>query len=308
MTELSLQKQSKQELFSQDLSLHDFNIAIIGAGWVGKPLAFALQEQGAKVVVTGSQNSSLQALTNEGLNAIKVSLPLVENGTLPDILLKQQCLVICIPPGLRYGKNDYQQKISNLIEFSQSPNSQVKHVIMLSSTAVYNGLIGEVNEESQLDMTANKVAAIVAAEQAVLGSHLPCKTVVRLGGLIGYNRHPGQFFKNGRSIANPNSVVNFIHRDDVIGLLKTIIKHNISAHGRFVFNGVADCHPTREFFYKKAIAGLSRAQPEFLEQTEEAQAGVYGKQVMSIMNQKLGYQFVYNNLLQWLELARKYHD
>ena len=49
-------------------------------------------------------------------------------------------------------------------------------------------------------------------------------TLIRFAGLLGYNRKPGNFFKNGKSIPNPEGVVNMIHQDDCVLIISKIIE------------------------------------------------------------------------------------
>jgi hypothetical protein len=51
---------------------------------------------------------------------------------------------------------------------SKAEKYTVDKIILISSTAVYSDLSGEVNEETPLDYSSDKVATIDAAEQAVI--------------------------------------------------------------------------------------------------------------------------------------------
>lgn len=289
-------------------ALSDFSVTVLGGGWIGKPLAKALAEQGIGVVATSTSQSGCQKLEQEGINSCLVALPLAEGTKLPDQVLGSDCVVICIPPGIRYGQSDYPEKIAQLIQQFE-PNidqdtlpqiGKVKTIIMLSSTAVYNGLKGSVNEDAILDLSANKVAIIHQAEQQVLQSDLANKVVLRLAGLIGYNRHPGRFFANDRVIPNPDSVINFIHQDDVVGIILAVIndvKNQCGlVSGQHVINCVADFHPTRRQFYQDAQHAVGRGEPKFTEDKEPAT-----KCVISNSLPKLGYNFIHSNLQDWLE-------
>ncbi len=66
-------------------------------------------------------------------------------------------------------------------------------------------------------------------------------TIVRFGGVIGYNRNSGKFFSKGSPVHNPDSNVNFIHRDDCIEIISQLVEQEVWGE---VFNCCADTHPT----------------------------------------------------------------
>ncbi|WOH37024.1 hypothetical protein RI844_16880 [Thalassotalea fonticola] len=273
------------------------SVAIIGAGWLGLPLALTLQEKGIKVITSATSLDSVNTLEQLGLNACLLNLPHIENDS---AVLQCQHLVICIPPGIRYGKSDYVAKISAIVHKAELAFSAVESITLLSSTAVYNGLDGEVYEDSALNLHAAKVAIIQQAEMAVLNCQCAIKTVLRLGGLMGYDRQPGRFFKNNRAIPNPESVINFIHRDDVIGIICQLLEHiqnkNNLHNPTNIFNCTAPYHPTRRDFYQKAIANLGLPEASFSKQEE-----VQGKLINSLYIGNLQYQFKYPDIIACLE-------
>lgn len=275
------------------------SVAIIGAGWVGKSLAQTLQSSLVDVLATVHSDESMRELTNLGINVSQLTLAKEQEIIHHHPILQQQVLIVCIPPGIRYGKSDYPDKITQLIKAAELPSSKVKGVILLSSTAVYNGLSGYVNEASELNLHADKVAIINQAEQLILHSKLNHKIVLRLAGLIGYNRQPGRFFKPEGEIANPESVVNFIHRDDVLGIILNVLAKLGDLNGEqslaTMYNCVANIHPKRRDFYSEAIQQL-HAQPASFAPQVEAQ----GKQVDSLYISTLNYHFIHNDLMSWL--------
>ncbi|OUS29889.1 hypothetical protein A9Q98_05755 [Thalassotalea sp. 42_200_T64] len=270
-------------------------IAIIGAGWLGLPLAKYLKQDGHSVVVTATTAFAVEKLAAQQLQAYLFNLPEVENSS---EVFHCQTLIICIPPGIRYGKSDYPEKIVAIIKQAEQSTSKVESIILLSSTSVYNGLQGPVNEDSALNLNAEKVAILHRAEQLVSASKIPHKTVLRLAGLVGYDRQPGRFFKNGKAIANPDSVINLIHRDDVVAIIANLLsqqqQNNIGTDQ--IYNCVAPKHPTRRQFYQKAIAALTQPSAIFSEQCE-----INGKLIESIYFEKLHYQFHYPDMMTWLD-------
>ncbi|KGJ87894.1 hypothetical protein [Thalassotalea sp. ND16A] len=270
-------------------------IAIIGAGWLGLPLAKYLKQIGHSVVVTSTTALGVEKLAAQQLHACLFNLPEVEHGS---EVFHCQTLIICIPPGIRYGKSDYPEKIAAIIKQAEQSTSMVESIMLLSSSAVYNGLQGPVNEDSALNLKAEKVAILHKAEQLISASNIPHKTVLRLAGLVGYDRQPGRFFKNGKAIANPDSVINLIHRDDVVAIIASVLsqQQQNTVGSDQVYNCVAPKHPTRRQFYQKAIAALTQPSAVFSEQCE-----LNGKLIESIYFEKLHYQFHYPDMMTWLD-------
>ena len=50
-------------------------------------------------------------------------------------------------------------------------------------------------------------------------------TVIRFGGLIGYDRMPGKFLTGKKDLPNGDAPVNLIHRDDCVQIIYQIIKN-----------------------------------------------------------------------------------
>ena len=73
---------------------HEYQTGILGAGWLGLPLARVLQESGQRVVVTVSSAEKAEQLRGEGIAAWPLLLA-PEMGALP---FRCHDLVICVPP------------------------------------------------------------------------------------------------------------------------------------------------------------------------------------------------------------------
>jgi len=80
--------------------------------------------------------------------------------------------------------------------------------------------------------------------------------------LFGANRNPGNFFKKGRVIKNPEGVVNMIHQEDCIEIIHRIIEFG---KGTTILNACVDSHPTRRDFYTNARLKLGFETPIFEE-------------------------------------------
>lgn len=267
------------------------SLGIIGCGWLGRAFAEQSIKQGYNVMVT-TQSMEKEALLNkQGFTACQFSLPFEDGHRSPVFDCEQ--LVICIPPQIRQGKKDYPNKISQLV--SAAKGSAVQRIILISTTAIYEGISGVVSEQNELCLHNEKVSLINQAEQCVL-SYNEHSVVLRCAGLIGPNRHPGNFFSTSRRLQSPNAFVNLVHQYDVVKLLMLLAKSNFGG----VFNCVSDMQVSKQYFYQQAAKALNKASPEFEQNDVENGRLVKGQ----LLRDVLGYQYKYDDLVAWLSSTR----
>ncbi len=291
------------------------SVGIIGCGWLGSALAYHLKKQGVAVLATRSNIDNTEQLKSQGIEAEVLSLPAEQALLNTHPIFKQQCLVIAITPQFRQGRVDYADKVQQLVESAKAGNC-VEQIILLSSSAIYNGLSGQVEENSTLDLSADKVSVLNQAEQAVLNFNsnnfnepslntlnddLGNKKayVLRLSGLVGPKRHPGKFLLNGRLLKSPQAIVNLIHQQDAVGLIEALLQRNICGG---IFNGVSSTQVTKKQYYQAAASALQLPTPTFEENelsTVSEPKVVSGEKTQAA----LAYSFVYDDLLTWLEQA-----
>jgi len=170
----------------------------------------------------------------------------------------------------------------------QIEKSPIRHVLFISSTSVYKNTQSWVTESSQSELPESKLFQI---EQLFSANNTFNSTILRLSGLIGYQRHPGRFFKQGKLVTSPDAPVNLIHRDDCIAIIKAIIRK--CAWGE-VFNACADNHPSKKQFYSHARSLLGEEAPSFSDSGESHYKIVSNDKI----KQQLNYQFIYPDLMQ----------
>ncbi len=137
----------------------------------------------------------------------------------------------------------------------------------MGSTAVYGHSKQACKETDTPIPIKASGQAVLNAEQALQAHFGTNLTILRLAGLIGPNRHPGQFLAGKRTLKNPDVPVNLIHQTDCIGLIKAII--NQDAFGE-IFNGCASHHPIRKAYYQHAAKVIGLPQPQFQEANTQA--------------------------------------
>ncbi|WP_299263793.1 dTDP-glucose 4,6-dehydratase [uncultured Psychrosphaera sp.] len=265
----------------------DFNkikkhkISILGGGWLGYPLAQTLSELGAWVnLATRSQ----QRLDTYKL-ASNVESFLIDIENLQEKL--QQNIAAFLSADILIV-NITNKNIPAFAEFIHLiEKSSIKHVMFISSTSVYPDNNSIISEDDGIELTDHPLSQI---ENLFKQAKTFTTTVVRFSGLIGYERHPGRFFRNGKTIKNAQAKVNLIHRDDCLNILVQIINDDVWGES---FNVCSDAHPNKQEFYTYAAESLG---------VEPAKCDVETTPLFKIIDNtkiknKLNYQFIYPDVM-----------
>lgn len=250
-------------------------ISILGCGWLGKPLAVSLMKQGFAVNGSTTSEAKLVEFQELGITPFLISLDYITHNI--TAFLESQILIVALPSKDIEG---FKNVICHI------EKSAIKKVIFISSTSVYGNSEEVVTEESETLPSALTTIEILFKNSAHFET-----TIIRFAGLFGYNRKPGNFFKDGRKIPNPEGFVNMIHQDDCIQLIEKVIEKNAWNQ---VFNGCADTHPTRRDFYTKCTLDIGLENPVFEEVAEIQQKIVSNKKSKEI----LGLNYQYGDLLK----------
>ena len=244
-------------------------ISLLGCGWLGLPLAKQLMEKGYTVKGTTTTEDKITVLERAGvvpyLLALSEDCTLIDFVALEAFLADSNCLVIAIPPKLRGAiKENFVLKIKNIIPSIEQ--SSIKNILFVSSTAVYKDTI-HFEEWTTVDSLAEpdtengkQLLEVELLLQNVLSI---TTTIVRMGGLIGEDRHPVKFLAGKKGIENPDAPVNLIHQNEAVALLISIIEQG--DWGKII-NGVAPYHPTRKVYYTEKALAMGLPIPEFNEE------------------------------------------
>lgn len=205
-------------------------ISILGCGWLGFALAKDLLDKGYEVYGSTTSASKIPELQKNGIRPFKIDI--CNSGFDLSDFLTCEVLIIAIT-----SKNldDIKTLIKQIEEF------KVQKVIFISSTSVYPNTNGIVTEETKTAKTP-----LAAIEKLFTTKSTFKTTIVRFGGLFGYNRQPSNFIKPNKPVNNPEGYINFIHRDDCVEVIEQIILKNVWNE---TLNACADDHPTRREFY-----------------------------------------------------------
>jgi len=268
-------------------------VSIIGLGWLGVPLAHHLKSLQFSVAGSSRDGEKIAQLNQHQVNAVSFGLPLNMKELSSDVasaLFDVDTLVIAITPGFKRGAKDYAENIQSLVKLAEE--HKVSTIVLLSSTGIYTGLTGELDESSVPDTSVEKVKLLSQAEQAVI-DFSGRSIVLRLAGLIGPNRYPGSFLAGKKGLLHANAQVNLIHLDDVIGIISQCIESE-SVSG--VFNCLSSKACTKQAFYQRAANQLGLEPPQFAGDDDDHGKTISGNR----LNQQLAYQFKHPDLYHWL--------
>ena len=235
-------------------------ISIIGLGWLGFPLAQELLRRGHSVCGTTTSPGKLTDLRAAGIDAHLLRLTPMPEPITPRQWLDAEVLIVAIPPkASQFGPGFYPQQIAHLAEAVSA--SVIKRVIHISSTSVYPELNRVMVEDDVLTVAQSAAPALLQAERIWrrVSSYQPHATILRCGGLMGYDRLPGRYVA-GKTVDTGASPVNYIHRDDAIGLIVAVLEKRLLG----TYNLVAPQHPTREAVYRNSCARHGFALPTFV--------------------------------------------
>ncbi len=262
-------------------------VAIVGLGWLGMPLALALAADGMQVVGSKTTPDGVDAARMAGVECYPLEITPEMAGDAEDLaqLLDVDALVITLPARRTpEGSRLYLQAVQLLVDSALA--HQVKRIIVTSSTAVYGDQPRDVDETTPLDPVTHSGRAL--AELEVWLNQLPniAVDILRLGGLVGQDRHPGRFLAGKTGIKNGSHGVNLVHQDDVIAAIRLLLRH---PDGNRTYNLCAPQHPPKAVFYRSAAARLGLTPPQFEPDDQSAGKVVDGSRICRELG--FAYQF-----------------
>ena len=251
-------------------------ISILGCGWLGLDLALNLINNDYNVKGSATSSSSFENLKIKAIPAFIVDIKQRER-VISDFLSSDVLIISITSKSI----DDFKRLIT------QIEKSNIKKVIFISSTSVYPN-----TNEIATEKTPIKTSPLTEIESLFRKNKLFQSTILRFGGLFGYDRQPGNFFKKDKKIENPEGYINFIHRDDCIQIIKKVIKNNTWNQ---TLNACADSHPKRRDFYKNEFKKLGKPEPIFNEESLNDYKIVTSEKLKNLLN----YTFKYPDLMNY---------
>ncbi|EGC72353.1 hypothetical protein HMPREF9953_0409 [Haemophilus parainfluenzae ATCC 33392] len=235
------------------------SVVIVGLGWLGLPLALHLKELGWCVKGSKQSPNDAQKLHQLGIETYPFSLS-DEMKRLPDHirpLFNVDALILTLPPG-RFSSQQYCEYLAFLT--NQAKKHGVQHLIFTSSTSVFPDISGQFDEGSQRSAETEMGKTLIQAEQCLFQSGISHCDILRLGGLIGKQRHPVKFLAGKHNLKQGNSPVNLVYLEDCIQAITALL---MNPNGLRTYHLCAPIHPTRAEYYTKAAVFYDLPIPQF---------------------------------------------
>jgi nucleoside-diphosphate-sugar epimerase len=261
------------------MNLETARISILGTGWLGQPLAQQLKQTDyqLKLATRSSKRfAQLSAINNEN---VQIDLDSLTNYTEIMHFLDTDILVI----NITYKNLENYQRFVELIE-----QSNIKHVLFVSSTSVYKNTQSVVTESAEFE---DENSVVLQIENVFRNGTNFTTTCVRMAGLVDARRHPARFFKSGKTVPQAAAPINLIHLDDCIGVLRAVIEQN--AWGE-VFNACSTTHPDKREFYSYVRRLVNEQPPTFDDETALHYKIVSNDKI----KQQLAYKLIHPDLMQ----------
>ena len=255
------------------------NGVVVGAGWLGNPLANKLANSGWHVLKTSRLKKN-----EKGWAQFNVEQQVC------DINLSEAVWFFCIPPGRTpEAQNVYREYLKTSLSVAKT--QKAKRFIFCSTTGVYPNKPLSFNENLEIDANTDKQLRLLQNEQIVKERGLNT-VIVRLGGLMGPKRHPGRFLSGKTLSSNANASGNMVHQDDAVNGLLFIAEGD---YQQPIINLVAPHHPTKKAFYDKATQLLGVLPVNF--EGNECEPRI----ILSEKVRNLGFEFKHKDLFEALE-------
>lgn len=263
-------------------------IGIMGGGWLGLAVAEKAMERNHSIKVSTTHKEKSTLLKKKGFDAAVVEVSEFDINGENDFFNDVKLLIISIPPGLRKNPDrNYIAVIKQII--NKIELTGIEKVIFTSSTSVYGNQAEIITEESELLGTTEAARQIIAVEKKLLEHKQFESCILRLGGLVGPNRHPIFTLSGKKNIPNPLSPINFIHQQDAVSIILHIIEN---WQGNQAYNAVTPFHPTRINYYSE-MAKIAALEAPAFEKSGIVRGIVSANKVIKDLN----FKFLVKNLL-----------
>ncbi|MCC5921319.1 MAG: NAD(P)H-binding protein [Cyclobacteriaceae bacterium] len=228
------------------------NICIIGCGWVGEAFADECLKKNLHVAGSSRSTEKLARFKEKGILPLHINL---EGETTIKLPFKTiDFLVIAIPPGRKmFGDEKHPKQMQQLKEALE--NTDVRQLVYISSTSVYPSEPNHYNEDSS---TVGGAEAIKAGEKIAKEISTNC-TILRAGGLMGYDRRVGRYFAGKEGTIKVSGVVNYVHRDDVVQALFKVMENLPLSE---TFNLVSPVNANKEEVIQRSCERLGLEAPQ----------------------------------------------
>lgn len=248
---------------------------ILGTGWLGFELAHQLKNQ-FTIKVSARNEEKSKFFENFGFSSFVLN---EYDFSFLDELLDTDYLFINYPPS---KFDDYLGFLDRIYKHKNIKN--IEKIIFISSTSIYPNIEGDFDENFIINDSSSKI--VFDAEKFVENKS---DVIFRASGLVGGSRYFGKRSAN-RVVEFPQSIINFVHRNDVINATKFVIEKDING----IFNLCSKEHPTKRDIYTFNSKKYDFEMPIFIDNESFLNRVIDGSKI-----EKLGFEYKYNNVFEF---------
>ena len=230
------------------------SVAVLGFGFLGRPLAEKLYEQGVAVKAVKRRLTSDDINLPLELSVADLNAPEAQAALFAD-WADAEAWVCLLPPS---GVADYAGLMQRLADAAEQYG--VSHLVDGSSIGVYGPEARECDEDSPIRPESASAEQTAAAERILSASRVPHIDILRLGGLYSGERHPLNSLLRRGTPVNGNEAACMLHQNRAVSALMLALKQPA---GRRIRNLVETPLPDKRRFYTAEAAKLGLNPPEF---------------------------------------------
>ncbi|TNE76175.1 MAG: hypothetical protein EP333_03050 [Bacteroidetes bacterium] len=261
-------------------SIYAMKIVIGGCGKLGSQIGKALVYEGHEVYGTWRSEESRDQIKELGIIPIEYHFSTVFSQLSQEITDKTDLVILSLPPIEKNEITSYGIALSNFISLF---DDNVK-LIFTSSIGVYPQKEGNYDETYVFNRDES-LNSLYLAERAVLSVGRERSAVLRLGGLIGENRHPIFYMSGKVKPEDGTAPVNLIHHNDIVRFVQFLI----SDFRPGIYNLVFNIEQDKKTYYTEAALEFGLQAPTF-GSSPDINRRVSGEMVVN----KLGFNYLFS--------------
>jgi nucleoside-diphosphate-sugar epimerase len=237
------------------------DISILGCGWLGFPLAERLITQGHRLKGSTTTPKKMRLLNQSGIEPFLIKLPEDADKTDHDSFYDADIFVFNTPPGRKNPNSgeDYLESLKTVLW--KAEEHSLSWIIFTSSTSVYSQFGGITSEaQAKKGSASSKTGELLLDAEEMIRESGKDYTILRLGGLYGYGRHPIHYLSGKKDLGKGNKPVNLVHQLDCVNIITEVVRQKKRNE---IYNVVSDGHPPRSEFYRSAADHFNLPKPQF---------------------------------------------
>lgn len=262
------------------------HVLLLGCGWVGHIFSKKLIQHNHRVFASTTSSEKAAQLKESGIHAYVINFneQVFPTNELQGILF--DLVLVSVPAKKKEENNACMEKFKRIAAFLQ--HIKYHQAIYLSSIGIYPQVQKIIVEDNIADDMLDK--KLHGAEK-ILSAKLTNLTILRLGGIFGYDRIPGKHFSRKTCLVT-HQQANYIHADDIVQVILSMVQSNVVNE---TFNIVSPDHPQKKDIIIKMADKYKFALPSSFEGNPETQKIISSEKLIRVLN----YQFRYPSPLDY---------